>query len=489
MKKLLVGLLLFSSFIQAQSNADSLLTVWNDSSLSDSIRVEALQTHLFKGLLFSQPDSAAILARELTDFSRDSRYLKGVVKGLNLQGIAHAIQGQYDEAIAKYEQGIKLADSIDEPRMVSSMRGNLGGIYYNQGDFFHALEIHQKSLNTHQEKNDTLGMANSLNSLSGIYYHLGDMEKALNSYRRSHDHFQQINNINGVALSKLNIGLILLEQGQVDSALVLFDQGLEMNKEIGNRLMEMSAHEYMAAAYDLKGDSAKVYEYYEQALLISQEMNSKKNNASILISLGRLELGKNNLTQAKQHAADAEKLCLEIEVLKESSELYLLLSQIAEKEGRNADALTFYKSHISYLDSLKSDDVKKQIAQTESRAQFEKEQLIKEQEQQEAARLNAEAKSRRDTLQYSGIGVGLLSLFGLTFLLGRVHLPAWSLELAVFLPILILFEFLLVVTDPWVDQISNGEPLIKLGVNVLLAGMIFPLHSLFERVLKRYLGQ
>lgn len=119
--------------------------------------------------------------------------------------------------------------------------------------------------------------------------------------------------------------------------------------------------------------------------------------------------------------------------------------------------------------------------------EFEKQLLIQEQEEKEAERLEAEKVERRNSIQYSGIGLGIFALFGLVFLFGRIKLPKWAVELSVFLPFLIFFEFLLVVSDPYVDAWSEGIPLIKLGINVVMAAAIFPLHSFFESFLKNRL--
>jgi len=164
-----------------------------------------------------------------------------------------------------------------------------------------------------------------------------------------------------------------------------------------------------------------------------------------------------------------------------------LLFEVYEKQKEGMKALEMHKLYFAMQDSIQSSDVKKQIAQTESRVEFQKEILIQEQQEKEAARIEAEKIERRNTLQYSGIGIGVFLLFVLVFLIGRIQLPTWAVELSVFLPFLIFFEFLLVISDPYVDAWSGGEPLIKLGLNLLMAGAIFPLHAFFEKVLKRRL--
>jgi hypothetical protein len=49
----------------------------------------------------------------------------------------------------------------------------------------------------------------------------------------------------------------------------------------------------------------------------------------------------------------------------------------------------------------------------------------------------------------------------------------------------VLFEFVLLLTDPFVETYTGGDPMVKLLINAAFAGFIFPLHSLLERLLKK----
>ena len=54
----------------------------------------------------------------------------------------------------------------------------------------------------------------------------------------------------------------------------------------------------------------------------------------------------------------------------------------------------------------------------------------------------------------------------------------------IFFSFLILFEFLLVLADPYIDRWSSGAPGIKLLFNAGIAALIFPAHAFFESKLK-----
>ncbi|MBL4715747.1 MAG: hypothetical protein JKX95_03850, partial [Bacteroidia bacterium] len=103
----------------------------------------------------------------------------------------------------------------------------------------------------------------------------------------------------------------------------------------------------------------------------------------------------------------------------------------------------------------------------------------------EQARIQAEATSRRDNLQYSAIFIGILILFGGILMLGFVKVRPQDVEGIIFISFLILFEFVLVLADPHIEQYTGGAPGYKLIFNAGIAGMMFPLHQFFGGKLKK----
>lgn len=133
-------------------------------------------------------------------------------------------------------------------------------------------------------------------------------------------------------------------------------------------------------------------------------------------------------------------------------------------------------------DSIKNEKTQKATIRQQTKYEFEKAQLIKEQE--EKARLEAEATDRRDNLQYSVILIAILILFGWVLSLGFVKVSPRMAEGIIFFSFLILFEFLLVLADPTIERWSGGAPGIKRLFNAGIAALIFPAHAFFESKMK-----
>lgn len=61
------------------------------------------------------------------------------------------------------------------------------------------------------------------------------------------------------------------------------------------------------------------------------------------------------------------------------------------------------------------------------------------------------------------------------------------INLFLFIGLLLLFEFLLIITDPSVESITQGEPYLKLLANIVLALLVLPAHHYLEKFTKKKL--
>jgi hypothetical protein len=73
---------------------------------------------------------------------------------------------------------------------------------------------------------------------------------------------------------------------------------------------------------------------------------------------------------------------------------------------------------------------------------------------------------------------------------GRKKLSSKIVNISLLIGLLLLFEFLLILTDSSVERITQGEPFLKLLANVILALLILPGHQFLERYSrKKLIGQ
>lgn len=134
------------------------------------------------------------------------------------------------------------------------------------------------------------------------------------------------------------------------------------------------------------------------------------------------------------------------------------LSKLYAETGRYQKA---YKHHLEYSiakDSLFNEEKSKDIGRLEAKHEFEMAEMERKQKEEEQARKEAELNARRNNQQYSGILVFIVLLFVCVFILGRFAIPIRLAEGLVFFAFLLLFEFTLVLLDPYIEQYSAGAP-------------------------------
>ena len=117
MKKGLFILTLFISFAgAAQTNLDSLWTIWNDSSQPDTNRLKAMKRISWDGYLFTQPDSAFYFAQLQYELAEQKNEKQHMADAQNTQGVSFYFQGDYAKAINYYTKSLATRKKIQDKK-------------------------------------------------------------------------------------------------------------------------------------------------------------------------------------------------------------------------------------------------------------------------------------------------------------------------------------------------------------------------------------
>ena len=221
---------------------------------------------------------------------------------------------------------------------------------------------------------------------------------------------------------------------------------------------------------------------------MNERLGKKSGQAANLGNIGSLYAQIGEYKKAEVTIQKAIALSKELGVKKFLKTQYQDLSDLYDTTNRPTEAFAAFKLYILYSDSISNEENTKAQTRTEMKYEYEKAALVVEQEEKDASRKMSEARSRRDNLQYSVILIAILILFGSVLTLGFINVGERMAEGIIFFSFLILFEFVLVLADPYIARWSGGAPGIKLLFNAGIAALIFPMHSFFESKLKKRLS-
>ncbi|PCH68928.1 MAG: hypothetical protein COC01_02760 [Bacteroidetes bacterium] len=361
---------------------------------------------------------------------------------------------------------------------------NIGGIYQNQGEIEKALEYYFLSLNIREEIKDKYGIANCYNSIGVIYVNHGEIEKGLEYFFLSLKIKEEIEDKKGIARCYNNIGVTYDRQGERKKALKYYFMSLKIRGEINDkREMAESCHNIGGVLCEM--DSlVEGMRYLELGLGLEKELGYKAGVSSSYSTIGGWQLKLGQVEDALISGLEALRVAREVGHVNYMERAARLMSKVFKKQNKFEDALAMYELEIEMRDSIVNEETQKITIRQQMKYKHEKEQLIKEQQEKELARIESENTSRRNNLQHSAIFIGILILFGGVLMLGFVKVRPKDVEGIIFISFLILFEFVLVLADPHIEQYTGGAPGYKLLFNAGIAGLMFPLHQFFEGKLK-----
>jgi len=355
-KIILVLLLLIGSGVSAQTNLDSLFSVWEDETQPDSSRVKAYKDYIAKGFIFSNPDTAIILAQDLVTYGEQHQYSKASATAYFLMGSSNHIKSDYPNALNYYQRSLKISEEIGDKSGMADAIGNIGVIYAGQDDYPKALDYFQRGLKI----------------------------------------YKQIGNIKGSATAIGSIGMIYAKQGDTTNALDYFQRSLKIYKEIGDKRSTGYTIGNIGFIYKEQGDYSKAVEYFKKALSISQELGDKNGSANVIGNMGEIYREQGDYPKALKYCEEAFKISEEIGSLVIEKVACQCLYETYKAMGKGNEALVYMEKMQMVDDSLNTQETSKKLQQMEFAKQMfadsiagaEKERLVEEAHQEEVRQKN-----------------------------------------------------------------------------------------------------
>jgi two-component system, NtrC family, sensor kinase len=378
MKKLIYVLLFLPLISFAQSNlprqtADSHWQVWQDETQSDSMRLKALDTFIWRKYLFTQPDSAFYYAQLEYEYARSRGLHIHMADALNTQGISFAIRSNYERAIDYFVNSLKIKEEIGDQTGVANLLNNIGIIYENQGDYQRAIDNYMQSLEIQEELGNMKGMANALNNIGNSFYNQNDFIKAIDYHTRSLTLKEKIGDKKGISESLNNLGLVYQKQGDLTKALDAFTRSLE----------------------------------------IKEEFEDKQSIANSLNNIGFLYLEQGNYNSALLFSRRALNMAKEVGAVSQTRDAARSLWEIHKNSSNYKQGLEMHELFIMMRDSILSEENVKEVIRQEYQYAYEKQAVADSVANARAAELKnaqiaqqqAELKAKRN--QQYGLFIGL----------------------------------------------------------------------------------
>jgi tetratricopeptide (TPR) repeat protein len=253
-------------------------------------------------------------------------------------------------------------------------------------------------------------------------------------------------------------------------------EAMKMREKINDHHGLANSFLYLGEAYMAKKDYEKARYYFENSLQKNHYLNDRHGLSVTYLQLGSIEYEQGNYKKAANLYDSSLQIAATAYLQPDVKAACDKLAITYTKLGKFESAYDFLSKSVAINDSLNNAGNKKKIA--ELQASYEIKQLQRETERQNRER------ERKNALQYSGIFFITILLFVCIFIFGRFNIAISLVEKMLFFTFLLCFEFILLLTDPYVENITNREPSFILLANALIALFIVPIHQYLENRLK-----
>lgn len=491
-----------------------------------------MQQIVQESFLHVTPDSAIYFGEKMLRLAKSAENSHWMGIALNIQGMAHQDQKDYDQAMQLFDQALDLFRKTGEDDWIEKLLSNIGNMYNESEGIEKQIEFETGWLKKWQELGRKKQIALSHLRIGRIYHTQAKFGLAIESHYKALEIAEEQVDSTLIAQSFHDIGHVHHIQRELTKALEFYAKSLAINRSIGNQKSMRQNLNNMANIHQANGDYELALQYHKEALGIGRELKDNRGIAQSLANIGVGYIETLNYEKAMATLQEALKVSLanqnSIEpflhlnigtIYREHNKYYnkaILHHQKAlrlsgdrshlraiglslhnlyldyKAMGQMGKALEMHEKYFQVNDSMNSTENKRMVVSKEYQYNQEKQMLADSLAEAESARLEKvqalaaqEARDRRNQVQYSAIVVIVLLLGSLIAISGKVKMKPGHAEGLIFIFFILLFEFILVITDPWVDELSGGEVGIKMAINSVFALAVFFGHQYFEGRLKR----
>ncbi len=307
--------------------AEQRLTVSVDDSLAFSLDArdrairagytdlqgEAMMQQGMALALMGQYEDALAVFRECADLQRKRNDERGLAFALNRIGYVLTDLAQYEESLTYYEKAIVLARKTGDMKTVASCLNEMGVSYWYLSRLKQALPLFRESSQIMESLGDRSNMAQVGINIGLLLQEIGKQAAAIREYERCLKVFEELGQREGMGTAYLNICSAYSELEETDRALDAGRKALEILVEAGDRPGVAEANAGIGRLLHLKGLSDEGLEHLERAVAEFHELGNRGGEADARFRIGQLLVSVNRAGEAIPYLEEALAFYQEVE--------------------------------------------------------------------------------------------------------------------------------------------------------------------------------
>jgi tetratricopeptide (TPR) repeat protein len=227
-----------------------------------------------------------------------------------------AATGEFREGISYAEEGIQIAEEVDDPSVLVYVNCSMGGLYLIKGDLHKAIPVLERTLATCHLSKVQVYIPLVSSHLGFAYANVGRVSEALPFLEQGIE-----NSASAGRLAFLSLGTAWLSEGHlllghVEQADALANRALEIarqHKECAHKAWALKLLGDIALAHN-PAKTQNAESYYRQAIAVSLELGMRPLQAHCHLGLGKVYSAVGAIDQARLEMSAAVDLYRSMEM-------------------------------------------------------------------------------------------------------------------------------------------------------------------------------
>jgi serine phosphatase RsbU (regulator of sigma subunit) len=441
---LLLFFLLLSCYISSQNNPTDSLIKETTLAKTDSGKFNAFMAlgNYFQGDI---NDTALYFHTQASTFAESKKLYLQQGQALRATGVDLYYEGLYDSALTKFasalivcERALKLEkDSIKQIKLKflkSSVLGNLGSAYYIKSEYAKAIEYYFKALVIGDEIKSKRLQAFNLGNIGVIYNDINEKERGLQfnikalliNTELKNKRAQGINYANiGIGYAALADSLFKANKDSLEyiayykKALLHYKAAQVIDVEIGNKRGQAANLVNIGNIHKIMDQLDEALKYYFESESLSIQTGDKRNLYTCYSDIGNIYIRQGNFEKAETYLLNAQALAKELNSLQVLANLNLSLSDLYVQKRQKDKAYDYYKTYVSYRDSINNEENTKKLIQQQMQYDYDKKQGLVKAEQQKKDAVAKEEEQKQKTVLLLVMVVLLIVIVFAVFMVNR----------------------------------------------------------------------
>ena len=197
-------------------------------------------------------------------------------------------------------------------------------------------------------------IVNAYNNLAAVYHEMEEYERGFEILQHNLQLAVEIDYPRMEFLACVNLAEFYRATGDYDQALQHAQRALRVSQASGFELFEVHALDFVGRSFDL-GQAEQAIDFLEQALTMARWLEARVTEAQVLQTLAEVYREIQRLDRAAEYLQQSIVVAESVDEKAVLANVHLLLSQVHEQQGDQAQALAHLKQHNSLRERVMGD--------------------------------------------------------------------------------------------------------------------------------------